>query len=286
MKQIGILPNLIKDVDLTVTKRIIAFLIEKNCSPVLLKEQAEQAGLSQFACSEQQLYKNSDFLVVLGGDGTLLGTSRRTAQYGTPLLGINLGNLGFLTAAENHGAEEAIQRVLDNQYKIEKRLMLEASINTEKRRTEGILALNDICITRGVFSKMVEINVFVNAEYLDTVRADGMIISTPTGSTAYNLSAGGPILKPDTQSIAITPICPHTLHTRSIVVSSDDVITVEVCTHSSGDFAISADGQEGLALRSENIVQVKRSNYNATILKTNNLGFYDVLRQKLVRNGG
>ena len=286
MKRVGIVPNLEKDIDFKVTKRIVNFLIQKGYTPLIEKRITHETGLENFFCEEDKLCAMSDFLVVLGGDGTLLSVGRRTAKYKIPLLGINLGNLGFLTASENHDAEEAIQKVLNQDYKLEKRLMLEASINTEKERTTGILALNDICITRGVFSKMVQINVFINTEYVNTFRADGMIISTPTGSTAYNLSAGGPILKPDTEIIAITPICPHTLHTRPIVVSADDVVTVEVCTHTSGDFAISADGQEGIALKSENVVQVKRSKDYVTIIKTNNMGFYDILRQKLVRNGG
>lgn len=287
MKRVGIVPNIEKDIDFKMTKKIIHFLTQKGCAPLIEKKiTTSERSLENFLCEAEELYNTADFLIVLGGDGTLLSVGRKTAKYKIPLLGINLGNLGFLTAAENHDAEKAITKVLNKDYKLEKRLMLEASINTEKKRTTGILALNDICITRGIFSKMVEINVFVNMEYVNTFRADGMIISTPTGSTAYNLSAGGPILKPDTEIMAITPICPHTLHTRPIVISADDVVTVEVCTHTSGDFAISADGQEGIALKSENVVQVKRSKDYVTIIKTNNMGFYDVLRQKLVRNGG
>ena len=174
--------------------------------------------MEEYGCLEEELYRDSDFLISLGGDGTLLGVGRKSAPYGTPILGINLGTLGFLTAEEKNHAEYAIDKVLAGDYKMEKRMMLQATIATDMERIEGILALNDICITRGLLYKILEFNIYVNEEYVDTLRADGVIICTPTGSTAYNLSAGGPVLKADAQIIAITPISAHTLTSRSIVV--------------------------------------------------------------------
>lgn len=283
MKVVGILPNLDKDVDLSVTKRLAAFLLEKGCQPWLTEEVAEKAELMVYAKPAEEIYRHSDFLISLGGDGTLLGVGRRTAEFSTPILGINLGHLGFLTAEENSKAEIAIERVLAGAYKVENRMMLDVSVSGEPENLVGILALNDVCITRGISSKILEFHVFVNNEYVDTLRADGVIICTPTGSTAYNLSAGGPILKGDAQIIAITPICPHTLTSRSIIVSAEDVVTVEVCTRSDENFTVSADGQVVMSLKRQNVVQVRKSQYHTTIMKTNNLGFYDVLRQKLAR---
>ena len=147
---------------------------------------------------------------------------------------------------------------------------------------DGLLALNDICITRGSLYKILQFNVFVNDEYVDTLRADGVIICTPTGSTAYNLSAGGPVLKADAQIIAITPISPHTLTSRPIVVSADDVVTVEVNpSRENTAFTVSADGQDNLTLTGKNVVQVRRAEECTTIIKTKVQSFYDVLRHKL-----
>jgi NAD+ kinase len=283
MKKVGILPNLEKDTNLNVTKRIVCYLLEQGCMPSLTEEVAYSCGLEMYARKEEELFHFSDFLISLGGDGTLLSVGRRCAKHNVPILGINLGNLGFLTAEDKNYAERAIDQVLQGNYKVEKRMMLEASIFAEPQRLEGILALNDVCITRGFSSKILEFNMFVNDEYVDTLRADGVIICTPTGSTAYNLSAGGPILKGDADSIAITPICPHTLSSRSIIVSAEDMVTVEVCTRSDEDFTVSADGQNTMTLKRKNVVQIKKSEFYTTIIKTKHLGFYDVLRQKLTR---
>lgn len=283
MKKVGIIPNLEKDKDFAVTNRLLQYLKLKECQPCLSMKAAKLAGLEEYGCLEEELYRDSDFLISLGGDGTLLGVGRKSAPYGTPILGINLGTLGFLTAEEKNHAEYAIDKVLAGDYKMEKRMMLQATIATDMERIEGILALNDICITRGLLYKILEFNIYVNEEYVDTLRADGVIICTPTGSTAYNLSAGGPVLKADAQIIAITPISAHTLTSRSIVVSADDVVTVEINPREEADFTVSADGQDAWTLTGKKVVQVKRAKEYASIIKTNPQSFYDVLRQKLSR---
>lgn len=240
------------------------------------------AGLPEYAKEETELYQYSDFLISLGGDGTLLGVGRRTAEFEKPILGINLGTLGFLTAEEKNNAEEAIDKVLQGKYKLEKRMMLECTRAKEDVRETGMIALNDICITRGNLYKILEFNVFVNDEYVDTLRADGVIICTPTGSTAYNLSAGGPVLKADAQIIAITPISPHTLTSRPIVVSANDVVTVEINpSREDTPFTISADGQDNKTLMGKNVVQIRKAAVCTTIIKTKPQSFYDVLRHKL-----
>ena len=231
--------------------------------------------------TETELYQNSDLLISLGGDGTLLGIGRRTAKFEKPILGINLGTLGFLTAEDKNYAEAAIDKVLKGDFKLEKRMMLTCGIAKGDERTEGIIALNDICITRDLY-KILEFHVFVNDEFVDTLLADGVIICTPTGSTAYNLSAGGPVLKADAQIIAITPISPHTLTSRPIVVSADDVVTVEVKpSREDTPFTVSADGQNNFTLTGQNVVQIRRADVCTTIIKTKPQSFYDVLRHKL-----
>ncbi|MCQ4935891.1 NAD(+)/NADH kinase [Anaerotignum propionicum] len=283
MIKVGLIPNIEKDRDLAVTKRLARHLLDKGCIPQLPEKIAELAGLDMYARKEHEIYEHTDFIISLGGDGTLLGVGRRASQFNTPILGVNLGTLGFLTAEEKNRAEYAIDKVLMGDYKKEKRMMLETSISTDEGRIDGITALNDICISRGLLYKILEFNVFVNDEYVDTLRADGVIICTPTGSTAYNLSAGGPVLKADAQIIAITPIAPHTLTSRSIVVSADDVVTVEVNPREDTAFTISADGQESWSLTGKKVVQIRRARVYTTIIKTNPQNFYDVLRHKLSR---
>ncbi len=283
MIKVGLIPNIEKDKDLAVTKRLARHLLDKGCIPQLPEKIAELAGLDMYARKEHEIYEHTDFIISLGGDGTLLGVGRRASQFNTPILGVNLGTLGFLTAEEKNRAEYAIDKVLMGAYKKEKRMMLETSISTDEGRIDGITALNDICISRGLLYKILEFNVFVNDEYVDTLRADGVIICTPTGSTAYNLSAGGPVLKADAQIIAITPIAPHTLTSRSIVVSADDVVTVEVNPREDTAFTISADGQESWSLTGKKVVQIRRARVYTTIMKTNPQNFYDVLRHKLSR---
>ncbi|WP_312043509.1 NAD(+)/NADH kinase [Anaerotignum sp.] len=283
MIKVGLIPNIEKDKDLAVTKRLTGHLLDKGCIPQLPEKIAELADLDMYARKEHEIYEHTDFIISLGGDGTLLGVGRRASQFNTPILGINLGTLGFLTAEEKNRAEYAIDKVLMGDYKKEKRMMLQTSISTEEGRIDGITALNDICISRGLLYKILEFNVFVNDEYVDTLRADGVIICTPTGSTAYNLSAGGPVLKADAQIIAIPPIAPHTLTSRSVVVSADDVVTVEVNPREDTAFTISADGQESWSLTGKKVVQIRRAGVYTTIIKTNPQNFYDVLRHKLSR---
>lgn len=282
MKKVAILPNVDKDKGLETTKRLVGYLQEKGCEPQLSERVAELAGLPQYARAEADLYSQSDLLISLGGDGTLLGIGRKTARFETPILGINLGTLGFLTAEEKTHAELAIDKVLKGEYKLEKRMMLECSIAHGEDREEGIIALNDICITRGNLYKILQFHVYVNDEYVDTLLADGVIICTPTGSTAYNLSAGGPVLKADAEIIAITPISPHTLTSRPIVVSAEDVVTVEVKpSREDTPFTVSADGQDNYTLTGKNVVQIKKAEVCTTIIKTKPQSFYDVLRHKL-----
>ena len=284
MKKVAILPNVQKDKGLETTKRLVRYLAEKGCEPQLSKEVAERAEMPQYAREEAELYSQSDLLISLGGDGTLLGIGRRTARFEKPILGINLGTLGFLTAEEKNYAEKAIDQVLHGDFKLEKRMMLECSIATGENRTEGVIALNDICITRGNLYKILEFHVYVNDEYVDTLLADGVIICTPTGSTAYNLSAGGPVLKADAEIIAVTPISPQTLTSRPIVVSAEDVVTVEVKpSREDTPFTVSADGQDNFTLMGKNVVQIRKAKVWTTIIKTKPQSFYDVLRYKLSR---
>ena len=219
--------------------------------------------------------ENITFALVLGGDGTILKTARYYAKYEVPILGINLGRLGFLSQAKPTQAKEAIDLILQGNFKIEDRMMLSA--------LEGKMnALNDIVIKGNGFSRTSRLYVHINENIVCDYLADGIIISTPTGSTAYTLSAGGPILFPTLNAIVIVPICPHTMNARPIVIPSCEVINV-TSSQNKPLLKISADGQNTLNLEPNQAIEVKKSEYNAKLLLLNmqKNSFYSVLKEKL-----
>lgn len=286
MKTIGIIPNLYKDPNLEITSEIIEILKKYECNPVMPEHVANKSQYKELGIDYEKLYSDSEFVIVLGGDGTILEASHAGAKYNTPLLGINLGTLGFLTDVEVSGAEKAIMNALEGNYKLENRMMIDVVIFHETGESKVYTALNDVCVARGGLAKVVNLEVHVNNEYLDTYRADGLLVTTSTGSTAYNLSAGGPILKADAKIMAITPVCPHTLYARSIVLDADDVIMINSKDKFRDDIIISIDGKTVCFLKENEHVKIMRSMYNTKLIKTNKRGFYDVLREKMVRNGG
>jgi len=261
MKKIGIYPNTSKEKAVAVANELVGFV--------------GSLGIGCFIASEKGQLCEADVLVVLGGDGTMLRAARETAMYNIPLLGINIGKLGYLTAMESEDTEKAIKAVVEGDYAIERRMMLQAIVGSQ----EPLIALNDVYITRGVQNRMFGFEIWINGEYIYTLSADGLIICTPTGSTAYNLSAGGPILKPDAEMIAVTPICPHALHARPMVVSSKDEVVVKI--NGDGGKIVSADGEPYELLDNERIT-IKRSQHSALIIKTNKQSFFDVLRHKMI----
>lgn len=286
MKTVGIVPNYDKEPAMNMVKELSEFLVENECKPVVTYKTAEATGISsEYGVTKYELYSKSDFIIVLGGDGTLLDTGRKASKYGTPLLGVNMGTMGFLSTSDSTDAKDNIKKVLNGEYKLEKRLMLEAEISSDTDNEKQYRAVNDVCISRGIFTKITDYGIYVNDEYLATFRADGIIISTPTGSTAYNLSAGGPVLKPDIECMVITPICAHSLHSRSVVVSANDVVRIEASFGTNGDIIMSMDGQTSVILNNGDTINVKKSENSMNIIKTNKRSFYEILRKKLISKG-
>lgn len=278
MKKIGLVPNQIKDKDYLYTKRLIAHCIKHGHMPQIMEVVGTATGLLDYIVSEAELFQTSDFIISLGGDGTLLGVGRKASNYDVPILGINLGTLGFLTTAEKEYGEEAIDDVLSGRYTLENRMLLHAKPNGSAKES---IALNDICITRAGLSTILEIRIYVNGLYMDTLRADGVIIYTPTGSTAYNLSAGGPILQANGNMIGITPIAAHTLTSRPFVLSAEDVVRLEVNSDKNESYNLTADGQEHILLAGESVIEIAKAVNCVHIMKTKDQNFYDVLRHKL-----
>lgn len=272
---VGIIANEDRDIGYEYTKKVVEFLNEKDITPIVLKKM----GLSNMKVVEYDinaLVAESDFVITLGGDGTMLRLAQQTDFFGTNILGINLGNLGYLTDCEAHDGLESIQKVLDGNYHIEKRMMLQCKFGDKVYQ-----ALNDVCIIKGVNSKIISIDVEINNSSLDKFRADGIIISTPTGSTAYNLSAGGPVLKPDGNMIAITPVAPHSLYSRPVVVSSSDKIKIKVENCIINDVVVVIDGNNVHNIKKNEQLLIEKSEYYTNIIKTTDYNFYDVLKLKM-----
>lgn len=281
MKKVGFITNIDKDPQLIHTNQLIDWVLDKDCQVFVKDVIYNKINNDALTVSSDEIYPKVDFVVVLGGDGTILRVARKAAYYNTPILGINFGTLGYLADVERNDAVYAIERVLNDEYKIEKRMMLEAFIERECNSKDTFLALNEVCVTNSGYSRMVTLDVDINGEFVDTVRADGIIISTPTGSTAYNLSAGGPILSPYTELMTITHICPHTFYSRPIVVSGKDEIRISV-KGNYNNIQVACDGQNCIPLKNGDTVVIKKSNYCTNIIKTTNLNFYDILRRKMV----
>lgn len=279
-KKIGFVTNIEKDPTLQETRKMVDFVIKKGCE-VFVSENFSDVHPDVIATSSSEMYKSVDFVVVIGGDGTILRVARSAAIFDTPILGINFGTLGYLADVEKINAIDAIDKVLSGNFTIENRMMLEPYVERGCVSHEINLALNEVCITNSVCSRMIKLSVEVNGEYFDTFRADGIIVSTPTGSTAYNLSAGGPILSPHTELMTITHICPHTLYARPFVIDGNDVVRIRVQSNYN-NVQMSCDGQSTIQMKNDDVIVVKKSRYVTRIIKTTNMNFYDILRRKMV----
>jgi len=227
--------------------------------------------------SEQKLPGACDILISLGGDGTILRMARLVSGLTTPILGINLGKLGFLAEVSLEELDECLTEIMNNDYLVEDRMMLQARIGKLKI---NVLALNDIVLHQTGSSRMFSVKTFVNNEYLSNFIGDGIIIATPTGSTAYALSNGGPIVTPTNHLILISPICPHTLTARTVVVPEESTITLKVET-ATGKIHLAADGQQQAFVQSPVEIIIERSPLTTKLIKRKNKSYYDVLRRKL-----
>ncbi|MCC8097959.1 MAG: NAD(+)/NADH kinase [Eubacterium sp.] len=273
MKKIGLITNFERDKELKYTREILYYLNTCSCPVIVGERLGKTLGLSW----SENIYSEADILIVLGGDGTILRVTRHAARYETPIFGINLGHLGYLAGTERQEGREAIDRVLNGQYTIEKRMMLKGEIGGKA----FLPALNDIYIRNKEAAHMLKLEVKINGQYTDTYLGDGVILASPTGSTAYNLSAGGPVLKPDTSLIAVTQICPHNLYARSFVIGGEDSVTISTRNLETVG-AVFTDGEYRADLKYGEEITVSKSEYHTYIIKTTELGFYDILRRKMV----
>ena len=237
-----------------------------------------------YCVSEKEFYNIVDLIIVLGGDGSILRIAPSAAKENKPILGINLGRLGYLTTAEKSSLEGTVKRLLKGDYAITDHMMLEVEFNGETGEKEKVLALNDVVASRSEFGRIIDFSIYVGEEFADTYTADGVVISTPTGSTAYSLSAGGPVAYPDMDIILITPICSHDLHSRPIVLPSDKKITTVLGKNYDYKALITVDGKIVHPLSAGESFTVSRADHRVKLIKMDNIGFYDLLRRKLREN--
>ncbi len=282
--------NFTKDPGGEETRHIASFLRERGAKVWVLSDDpglpfSEEEGIGILP---PERVGEMDLVIVLGGDGTILSGARRLHKYKVPLLGINLGHLGFLTGSEKEECEEALRQILAGRYREEERIMLRGRILREDGSEETVFTgLNDAVITRGAFSRMLSISVKVNGRVMDYFQADGMIVATPTGSTGYNLSAGGPIVVPYARGILITPICPRSLTMRSIVVSETDEINFEVMPETMGqktpELMLTVDGQQGYPIVPGEQVFIGVDPVGIRLIHMEDTTFFDTLRKKMFK---
>ena len=254
------------------TRRKVRVLVDADAN---LKPDAIGAP----TCEKDALARAADLIVVLGGDGTLLSIARRLHR-SVPILGVNLGELGFLTEVVEDEAMDMLKRVLAGRYELDRRMTLAARLERDGKVLERFRALNDVVITNGARARIVEFSVSVDGLPLTTYRADGTIVATPTGSTAYSLSAGGPIVEPTVQVLVLSPISPHTLSKRPMVLRPDAVVRVEIARREQ-DALLTIDGQEGTALAGGDVLEVRQGRSPVSLVRAPNRTYYDVLRSKL-----
>lgn len=278
---IALLPHSGKRAALDMADSLISHLEGRGIEVWLEREAAETLGRAELT-ADDEAFAASDAAIVLGGDGAFLRAARTVAPLGVPLLGVNLGHLGFLTAVEPNGLYAALDRVLSGDYSIEERLMLKATITRSGERVASFFGLNDAVVTRGVFPRVIELETYVDDVLIGTFLADGIIVSTPTGSTAYSLSAGGPIVNPGIEALVITPICPHTVGARALITRPDERVTIRMA-HERTDAMLTVDGQVGDVLRPGDEVEVTRAGKPARLVNLIGRSFYDLLHSRLLQ---
>jgi len=235
-------------------------------------------------CSRDEIPAAVDMVVVLGGDGTLLSMADRIGQAGRdiPILGVNFGSLGFLTEVRVNELYSSLEAVLDGSAQFDERLMLEAEAVRDGRAVDRHIVLNDVVFTKAALSRMIELSVVVNGGLVTMVKADGLIVASPTGSTAYNLAAGGPIVHPAVGALVLTPIAPHTLTNRPIVIPASSVVEVKPQVNSDADdIFVTYDGQSGYPLHAGDVIRVRRAEQALRLVKAPARSYFEVLREKL-----
>ncbi len=279
MKKIGIIAKDIPEAQ-KAARKLTAWLEARGKKVFIDSETAAAIGTRGYERAE--IPELVEMLIVLGGDGTLLSASRHVADAHTdvPIFGVNLGSLGFMAEVSLNELYDNLEKAIAGKLETEDRIMLSASVIRDGRKLTQYRVLNDAVINKGALARMMELRISVNEGHLTTFRADGLIVATPTGSTAYSLSAGGPIIHPTIHCFVVTPICPHTLSNRPIALPDSVVVTV-CLTSKSEDVSLTLDGQIGFPLLPHDVVEIRKSRYKMKLIKHPTKSYYEILRTKL-----
>lgn len=300
MERFYLIANQTKDRNFAVTRKVVKYLEEhgKQCflSPQIRSCPEAEGSFPEHGREKEegfhytdpsQIPENIDCAIVLGGDGTLLQAARDVVDRQIPLLGINLGTLGYLADTDSSSIFPALDHLLAGEYELQRRMMLTGSIYRGSRKIAEDIALNDIVLSRRGGLRVVQFNNYVNGEFLNSYRADGIIIATPTGSTGYSLSAGGPVVSPEGAMLLMTPLAPHTLNTRSIIFPEHDVIIVELGPDRDGGEEQGMaffDGDTGIQMVTGDRIEIKKSRKDTWLVKVSKISFLETLRRKMANN--
>ena len=282
MRHFFVITNPFKDQGLKTTERVVTLLTEAGCTCRVQVAEDQKEG--RMYTDVSGIPADTECILVLGGDGTLIEAARDTVDLNIPLLGINLGTLGFLAEVEQGNLEHAVDLLLRDRYQIESRMMLCGRLYRGGECPVHSYALNDIVITRSGSMQIIHFHIYVNGQFLNEYSADGVIFSTPTGSTGYNMSAGGPLVEPGANLLVITPVCPHTLNTRSIVLSAGDEVVVEMAARKKDvpfRAELNFDGGHAVSLALGDRIVVTRSERTTDILKLSQVSFLEALHNKM-----
>ncbi len=276
----GLVLNIKKKKSFSIVARVIDWFEKRDIDYLVEKKASGLVGKENKSADYARLRKEADIIILFGGDGTFLHTAHHFIGTDIPLLGINLGRLGFLTEIETDALEETLALLVKGDYEIQKRMLLDASVRRGEKEAAQSHALNDVVVNRGANARMVKIMLYINDEFVNSYRADGLIISTPTGSTAYSLSAGGPIINPTIRAILITPICPHTLYVRPMVISEKEKLKV-IISGEKDEMKLTADGRYNYDLVDNDKIIVSASDKDVSMIKFPERTFYTVLHEKM-----
>jgi NAD+ kinase len=279
MKRIGIFAKRHNEDAVSLADEVVAWLVDREIE-VFVDEVLAKAMPDMHGYPGQTIPPLVDMVVVLGGDGTLLSVARLVGDLRTPILGVNLGSLGFMTEITRSELFPMLEQVLVGDFTVSERMRLLAVIRRKGEEVARYRVLNDVVINKGALARIIDMEAWVDDDYLTTFKADGLIVSTPTGSTGYNLAAGGPIIYPGNHCHVIAPICPHTLTNRPIVVSDEATIRIAVKSLDQ-DVVFTADGQEGMPLECGDVVELRKSNHTTLLIKSPSKDYFQVLRTKL-----
>ncbi len=280
MKQILILPNPLKPKALQFAPKLAELMRRFHFIPVLEREIANSLNLREWGIDLPEDWSGIDLVIVLGGDGSMLNAARKVYSHQVPLLGINMGQLGFLTKIEIHQVNTALEDLSRGNFRLEDRAMLEAEVFRNGQFIEKLVGLNDLVVAKNTSARMIRLQTWIDDKYFTTYPADGLIVATATGSTAYSLSAGGPILDPRLETMLITPICAHSLYARPVVLHGEAQVKV-ILDANHTDINLTADGQIGIALQPGDHIDFRRAPHYTKLISFKNQGIFEVLKSHL-----